>query len=250
MLSVPSSSSSLSYHSWDCDREASATVRSRAQRLLWVENAAQRPLLASTVERPELAGSGSSLAGMVWSYHLKMTTLRINRAPVLTLWASVVAEQLGLPHDTALTAGQAVAGMTAHAKGVRLGIYAQPVDTGTKSAPPMPEGATSDAKEFLLLGRIVHIAVTKDGPRAISKGEIGKAEAVEKYLRSKFGDQLDAARSAMEALAATVPPKELNANAFHLYEQFRPEVPPDEKGWGAKGVLELNRIAALAAGNR
>ena len=250
MLSVPSSSSSLSYHSWDCDREASATVRSRAQRLLWVENAAQRPLLASTVERPELAGSGSSLAGMVWSYHLKMTTLRINRAPVLTLWASVVAEQLGLPHDTALTAGQAVAGMTAYAKGVRLGIYAQPIDSGTKPALTKPEGSTGTIKEFMLLGRIVHIADTKDGPRAINKGEIAKPQAVEKYLRSKFGDQLDAVLGAMVALARSLPPKELNANAFHLYEQFRPEVPPDEKGWGAKGVLDLNRIAALAAGNR
>ena len=63
-----------------------------------------------------------------------MTTIRINRAPVLTLWAAVVVERMGLPRDTALTAGQAVAGMTAHAKGVRLGIYAQPVDTGPKPA--------------------------------------------------------------------------------------------------------------------
>jgi hypothetical protein len=158
-------------------------------------------------EWPEMAGSGSSLAGMVWSYHLKMTTLRINRAPVLTLWAAVVAEKIGLPHETALTAGQAVAGMTAHAKGVRLGIYAQPVDSGTRPALPNPEGSTGTIKEFMLLGRIVHISDTKDGPRAINKGEIGKPEAVEKYLRSKFGDQMDAARSAMEALAATVPPR-------------------------------------------
>ena len=53
-------------------------------------------------------------------------TIRINRAPVLTLWAAVVGECLGLPHDTALTCGQAVAGMTAYSKGVRLGIYAAP----------------------------------------------------------------------------------------------------------------------------
>jgi hypothetical protein len=176
-----------------------------------------------------------------------MTTLRINRAPVLTLWAAVVAERIGLPHGTALTAGHAVAGMTAHAKGVRLGIYAQPADSGTKPALAKPEGATGDVREFLLLGRIVHIADTKDGPRAINKGEIVKPAAVEKYLRGKLGDQLETARSAMEALAATLPPKELNAKAFHLYEQFRPEVPPDEKGWGAKGVLDMERISKLAS---
>jgi hypothetical protein len=174
-----------------------------------------------------------------------MATIRINRAPVLTLWASVVAEQIGLPRDTALTAGQAVAGMTAHAKGVRLGIYAETGDGKPKPAPVKPEGA-GDIKEFQLLGRIVHIAKTKDGPRAINKGEISKPAAVEKYLQSKFGDQLGAARIAMEALAATIPPKELNAKAFHLYEQFRPEVAPDEKGWGAKGLLDLERISKLA----
>lgn len=136
--------------------------------------------------------------------------------------------------------------MTAHAKGVRLGIYAETGDGKPKPAPAKPTGATGDVREFLLLGRIVHIADTKDGPRAINKGEVSKPAAVEKYLRSKFGDHLDPARSAMEALAATLTPKELSAKAFHLYEQFRPDVPPDEKGWGAKGVLDLKRISKLA----
>ena len=37
-------------------------------------------------------------------------TIRINRAPVLTLWAEVVAERLAFDRDTALTLGQTVAG--------------------------------------------------------------------------------------------------------------------------------------------
>jgi hypothetical protein len=52
--------------------------------------------------------------------------IRINRAPVLTLWAAVVAERLGFDRDTALTLGQAVAGLSAYAKGVPLGIITQP----------------------------------------------------------------------------------------------------------------------------
>lgn len=46
-----------------------------------------------------------------------LPTLRINRAPVLTLWAAVVAERIGEARDTALTMGQALAGLTAYSKG-------------------------------------------------------------------------------------------------------------------------------------
>ena len=35
--------------------------------------------------------------------------IKINRAPVLTLWAAVVAERLGFDHEVALTLGKAVA---------------------------------------------------------------------------------------------------------------------------------------------
>ena len=51
-------------------------------------------------------------------------TITINRAPVLTLWAAVVAERLGFKRDEALTLGQSVAGLNAYSKGRSLGIYA------------------------------------------------------------------------------------------------------------------------------
>ena len=51
--------------------------------------------------------------------------IRVNRAPVLTLWAAVVAECLGYPLETALTFGRFItghsAGHSAHAKARRLG---------------------------------------------------------------------------------------------------------------------------------
>ncbi len=52
-----------------------------------------------------------------------MDTVTVNPAPVLTLWAAVVAECLGFDHDEALTLGKAVAGLTAQSKGQRLGIF-------------------------------------------------------------------------------------------------------------------------------
>jgi len=51
------------------------------------------------------------------------TRVRVNRAPVLTLWAAVVAERLGFERDEALTMGRVVAGLNAYAKGKSLGIF-------------------------------------------------------------------------------------------------------------------------------
>lgn len=34
--------------------------------------------------------------------------------------------------------------------------------------------------------------------------------------------------------------------AYHLYEQFRPEIPAGVRGWGAAGELDLGYIEALA----
>ena len=55
-----------------------------------------------------------------------LLTVRINRAPVLTLWGAVVAERLGMLYETALTVGQVLAGLNAYSKGERLGIYSPP----------------------------------------------------------------------------------------------------------------------------
>ena len=179
-----------------------------------------------------------------------MKTIRIDRAPVLTLWASVVAERLGWPHDTALTLGRAVADMTAEAKGVRLGMYVQPEDRQREPAPSPPAAVTGTIRDVSLLGRIVHVAQTAEGPRAISKNALVKPDAVERYLRGKFGSQLCAALSAMERLAGTMSTDTLNDEAIRLYEHFRPDVPSGKPDWDAKGVLDLDLIHALVRTKR
>ncbi len=50
--------------------------------------------------------------------------IQVKRAPVLTLWAAVVAERLGFDSDQAVTMGRVVAGLNAFAKGKRFGIHA------------------------------------------------------------------------------------------------------------------------------
>src|SRR4051794_17572347 len=51
------------------------------------------------------------------------STVSVNRAAVLTLWAAVVAERLGFDAGEALSLGRAVAGLNAQSKGRRLGIF-------------------------------------------------------------------------------------------------------------------------------
>jgi hypothetical protein len=168
------------------------------------------------------------------------TRITVNRAPVMTLWAAVVAERLGHARATALTLGRAVAGMNAQAKAVRLGLR-EP----TPEAERAKRRAQAPPDEVELLGRRVPVVETAKGLRAAKDGKPDSPEAVERYLRARFGDDYDDARAAMTALAKRFPPRELAAQAYSLYERFRPEVPAGQRGWGAKGVLDLGKLARL-----
>ena len=173
-------------------------------------------------------------------------TLRVNRAPVLTLWGVVVAERLGHDGKTALTLGKAVAGLSAQAKGRRLGVYHEaPEEDQTRRARARAKAGVTWVD---FMGRHIPVVHTKDGLRAVRDRSPEDPAAVERYLETKLGDSLPAVRAAMVALAKSMPKDELSERAFDLYESFRPRVPSGERGWGAKGELDLARIRALAKG--
>ena len=165
----------------------------------------------------------------------------INRAPVLTLWASVVAERLGFKHDEALSLGKALAGLNAQSKGQRLGIF-KPTPKELKKVREHERG-----EEFRveLLGRALPVVNTEEGVRAVIKSKSIDPEGVERYLESKFGDALLKTRKAMTELANATRPDELAQKGFGLYEQFRPAIPEGVVGWGAKGELDLELIRKL-----
>jgi hypothetical protein len=172
-------------------------------------------------------------------------TVTINRAPVLTLWAAVVAERLGYDRDEAATLGQAVAGMNAAAKAKAIGKFHTPQKPAATARPKAPR--VGEAVEVPLCNRMVPAVHTPEGLRALNKGKPASAESAKRYLESKFGEALEDARDAMTALARSLPKGGLETSAFSLYEAFRPSIPPGTRGWGAKGVLDLGRIRALAA---
>ena len=169
--------------------------------------------------------------------------ISVNRAAVLTLWAAVVAERLGFGRDEALTLGRAVAGLNAQAKGRRLGIYKPRQDADRKKKPP---------EQFLVevCGRAVPALDTPEGVRASTRGKPLDPRGVQRYLEGKFGDRLPQVRAKMEALARAFEPAELGECAYSLYEAFRPGIPSGKAGWGARGELDLGKIAALAPARR
>src|SRR4051795_9658364 len=125
--------------------------------------------------------------------------IRINRAPVLTLWTAVVSERLGFDRATALTLGQAVAAFSAYAKGVSLGIVEPRPELVREQGDRLGEG---EQLRVDLLGRAVPVVWTPDGLRAVNKGKPGNPARIETYLAGKFSNRLADARAAMAELAA------------------------------------------------
>src|SRR5450432_481157 len=101
--------------------------------------------------------------------------ITINRAPVLTLWASVVAQRLGFDEDEALTLGKAVAGLNAQAKGRRLGLF-KPHEEKPKKAREKERG-----ERFLIevCGRPVPATNTDEGIRAVKGAQVIEPDGVQ-----------------------------------------------------------------------
>jgi hypothetical protein len=90
-------------------------------------------------------------------------TISINRAPVLTLWAAVVARRLVFDEDEALTLGKALAGLNAQSKGRRLGVF-KPHEERAKKARQKERGERFCVE---VMGRPVPTTNTEDGIRAV-----------------------------------------------------------------------------------
>jgi hypothetical protein len=104
--------------------------------------------------------------------------IRVNRAPVLTLWATIVAERLGYPPETALTLGCFVAGSSARAKARRLGIIEEAQEAEERRA---RAAELKPRRQMIrLLGREIPVLPTADGTlRADDDGKAASAKSVQ-----------------------------------------------------------------------
>ena len=92
----------------------------------------------------------------------------VNRAPVLTLWATVVAERLAHPPDTALTLGRSVAGSAARVKARNIGREERKADRDADMARLREEPVTAPV---LLLGKTIRLLPNNDGELRAADGD-------------------------------------------------------------------------------
>jgi len=174
---------------------------------------------------------------------IRVASIEINRAPVLSLWAAIVAERAGLSEDESLSVGRAVAGLTAQSKGRRLGLYKQPPASETEKLRGMRDDL--DARSLEFMHRTIPIIRQGSEIRALSKAKAIEPDSVRRYLDTKFGEQLPLFRDALRALAASMPVETLLATAMDLYATFRPTVPSGAAGWGKRGTFDTGTIDVL-----
>ncbi len=168
-------------------------------------------------------------------------SVSVNRAPVLTLWAAIVAERLGYDRAEALTIGRAISGLAAQSKGRRLGIYEEPTEKEKRER----RQTRAEHDRVTVMGWPVPVQQTEHGLRAVYDDRPLHPAAVEHYLRNKFGPALPEVEQALRELAESYPKEELPRQAYRLYEEFRPHIPSGERGWGRKGELSLEVVRSL-----
>lgn len=175
-------------------------------------------------------------------------TIKINRAPVLTLWAAIVAEREGNSFEEGLTFGRWIAGVMAQSKGRSLGIYEAKERSPEEIQKRKEEEEAMGVKRIHSFGMKIPTLEEQYGRRkvhfAMTGGTTIDPQSTLRYLKKSFhgDDNLEAAIEAMKILAESIPAERIGSSAYHLYERFRPEW----RGWGQPSVLDLNYIRTMS----
>lgn len=111
---------------------------------------------------------------------LTEAVVKVNRSPVMTLWATVLMHENGYSWAEALSLGSTVTGLNARAKGERLGIF----DKDTQSQGSRP--ATANVE---VLGRAVPCCRTEDGEmRGVLRERPVQPSTVLRGLKNSFAN--------------------------------------------------------------
>lgn len=166
----------------------------------------------------------------------------INRAPVLELWGACVAHFLHpeLSWNLCLSIGSSISTITAISKGRSIGKIAAPDETKNEASDKQKDKNGGDLATVKVMG----FPMTPKGDSVMVKGKpktTREVNLVRKYGSDQsYGKAKDAMTEALQDWKGKE--GDLDAKAFHMYEQFRPDVAKGQKGWGRKGELHLSKV--------
>ncbi|PWN33224.1 uncharacterized protein FA14DRAFT_161184 [Meira miltonrushii] len=212
-------------------------------------------------------GEGGDQVDYVFNEVLEEDSLKgryvyVNRAPIMTVWSTLVLERLGFERREALSLAHCYVNTTSTARGVSLGII--PASEQDKALSKI----SSNQPHFELMG--VKIPLIKLGQtqewRGISKGEVIGPDQAFNYMRKSMYQTLPLVIGSLSLLAdsfvnPSVPkmkyeltdaeavevpgPDLLHAKAYELYTQFRPSTAGE---WGKKSMFYCTKALALRRG--
>lgn len=165
----------------------------------------------------------------------------VNRAPLMTAWATVVAERLGFEREEALSIASVYTEMNAISKGVSLGLF-------DKSREKEIEPIKDSTQPYVdLLGRRIPLYRTQNETwRALDNTSPALPSTAFSYISRAFRQTTPYVIGALRLLAESFPPPELNNKGFGLYAEFRPDV----DGWGKRGEVRCEQILSLRKKDR
>ncbi|KAG2156137.1 hypothetical protein DEU56DRAFT_765719 [Suillus clintonianus] len=166
---------------------------------------------------------------------LKTKSTIVNRAPLMTAWATVVAERLGFEREEALSIASVYTEMNAISKGVSIGLFDK---TRKKEIEPIKD---STQPYVDLLGRRPLYQTQNETWRALDNTSPALPSTAFSYISRSFRQTTPYVIGALRLLAESFPPPELNNKGFGLYAEFRPDV----DGWGKRGEVRCERILSL-----
>ncbi|SPO25398.1 uncharacterized protein UTRI_03186_B [Ustilago trichophora] len=202
----------------------------------------------------------------------------VNRAPVMTAWATILLEKLGFSRPEALSLAHCYVNYTSTMRGISLGI----IPAAEKERAVHVVGPNQP--HFELMGVKIPVMQMQDGTyRGISAGEVIQPEKAFHYMRRSMAQTLPSVFGALTLLAdsfmeprsahlqstadvqiksettdeqAAKPEAQtqetpeyggeyLNSRGYDLYAEFRPSTSGE---WGKKGRLWYDKILALRRG--
>ncbi|KAJ6485137.1 hypothetical protein C8R47DRAFT_1130904 [Mycena vitilis] len=166
---------------------------------------------------------------------LKTKSTVVNRAPLMTAWSTLVAERLGFQREEALSIATVYTEMNAISKGVSMGIYKHGTDRAA-------EASKVGSQPYVeLMGRRPLYQTQNSQWRALSNGTAVQPSTAFSYISRALRQTTPHIIGALRLLVESYTPQEINAKAWGLYAEFRPEV----KGWGERAEVKCETILAL-----